>query len=318
MIARAIAMAAAGATAASPLSAQTAAPAVAIAKPATQPAVDPFAVQFDLPSKITGRTYRIFLHRPPAAPPKGGWPVTYVLDSSITFGTAASQVLLRASTGQSSGLVVGIGYPQAIATTKLRELDLTPSAPLPGTYDEPGAKPGDFGGAALFHRFMIEELRPAIATLAPVDARNQSLIGYSLGGLFALGVLFDHPEAYRTIVAGSPSIWWNRRELLRKEAGYAAAVRAGKVTTRLLITSDMWEQFPPDSILPTDPKQRAAELKDAADGAMVDNARGLARRLGALRGAPGYRVRYVLFPEETHLTGIPASASRGIAFIFAP
>ena len=189
---------------------------------------------------------------------------------------------------------------------------------MPGTNEDRGAKPQDFGGASLFHRFMIEELRPQIAAMGPVDHTNQSLIGYSLGGLFALGVLFDHPDSYRTIVAGSPSIWWNKREILQKEAGFAAAVKAGKISTRLLITSDTWEQFPADGDLPSDPKERAAALKEAADAAMVDNAKGLADRLGALKGAPGYRVRYVLFPEETHLTGVPASTSRGVAFTFIP
>ena len=295
--------------------------AATVALPAIKPAVIPFAIQFDLPSRITGRTYRILLYRPQSAPPKDGWPVIYLVDSRSTFGTAASQVLLRTSGGQSGALVVGIGYPEAAATSTLRAFDLTPSVPPPGSPSAtavPGSKPSDFGGAALFHRFMIEELRPVIAAMAPVDANNQSLIGYSLGGLFALGVLFDHPDAYRTIVAGSPSIWFNDRELLRKEPGFAAAVKAGRVTTRVLITSDGWEQSPPESQLPSEEKLRAAALKRAADYAMVDNARGLASRLGGLKGAMGYTVRYVLFPDETHLTGNPAAISRGVAFTFIP
>ena len=231
MMDRLIALGATLATTVSPLAAQTpSAPAEALVMPAIEPAKVPFAVQFDLPSKITGRTYRILVHRPSSPPPKGGWPVIYVLDSRSAFGTAASQVLLRTSYGQSGALVVGIGYPEAAASPKLRGFDLTPSRPsepLTGAPAQLGLKPSDFGGAAMFHRFMIEELRPAIAAMVPVDGNDQSLIGYSLGGLFALGVLFDHPDAYRSIVAGSPSIWWNNRELLRKEAGFAAAVNAG-------------------------------------------------------------------------------------------
>ena len=322
MMVHSIALTAAVVAAASLPSPQvTTAPAAMVALPAIEPAVIPFAIQFDLPSRITGRTYRILLHRPQSAEPKDGWPVIYLLDSRSTFGTAASQVLLRTSQGQSGALVVGIGYPEAAATSTLRAFDLTPSVPPPGSPGAtavPGSKPSDFGGAALFHRFMIEELRPVIAAIAPVDAKNQSLIGYSLGGLFALGVLFDHPDAYRTIVAGSPSIWFNDREVLRKEPGFAAAVTAGRVTTRVLITSDGWEQSPPDSQLPSDPKQRAAALKRAADYALVDNAWGLASRLGGLKGALGYNVCYVLFPEETHLTGNPAATSRGVAFTFIP
>lgn len=306
-----------------PIAAAFAAPAAAqqaptVAVPTVEPAKLPLSVQFDIPSKITGRTYRIYVAKPFTPPPKTGWPVVYVLDADVTFATVASQMVLRMASGQPAAIIVGIGYPQALASTRLRLFDLTPSAPLPGLGTTPGAKPEDFGGAARFRRFMIEELRPQLAALAPTDPANQSLIGYSLGGLFALGVLFDHPEAYRTIVAGSPSIWWNNRELLAKEAGFAAAVRAGKVSTRVLITSGAWEQDPNAPDLPSDPAKRAIQLKEMNDAQMVDNARALAARLGALRGAPNYRVQYVLFADETHLTGIPAAASRGLAFAFQP
>lgn len=305
-----------------PLAAFLAAPAAAqqtpVSPPVVEPARLPLSVQFDMPSKITGRTYRIYVAKPITPPPKTGWPVVYVLDADVTFATVASQNVLRMASGQPAAIIVGIGYPQALASTRLRLFDLTPSAPLPGLGTTPGAKPEDFGGAARFHRFMTEELRPQLAALAPTDPANQSLIGYSLGGLFALGVLFDHPDAYRTVVAGSPSIWWNNRELLQKEAAFAAAVRAGKVSTRVLITSGAWEQDPDAPDLPSDPAKRAVQLKEMNDAQMVDNARALAGRLGALKGAPAYRVRYVLFADETHLTGIPAAASRGLAFAFAP
>jgi hypothetical protein len=59
-------------------------------------------------------------------------------------------------------------------------------------------------------------------------------------------------------------------------------------------------------------------LKELAAARMVDNARDLAGRLAALPGHRGYKVRYVLFPEETHTTGIPASASRGLVFALTP
>jgi predicted alpha/beta superfamily hydrolase len=236
-------------------------PSAIVAPPVTEPMKDPVAVQFDLPSKITGRTYRIFIYRPPSAPPKAGWPVIYLLDSKNNFGTAIAQVSLRASTGQTSALVVGVGYPNPDAAGVLRAFDLTPSKPLPdnSAIRNPALKSASFGGAALFHRFMIEELRPVIAAMAPVDSNNQSLIGYSFGGLFALGVLFEHPDAYRTVVASSPSIWWNDREVLRKEAGFVAAVRAGKVSSRLLITSNGWEQEPRRTIYQT--TQRNAPLR---------------------------------------------------------
>ena len=93
MIARLIALATVAVTA-SPSAAQTtAAPAAMVVALATELAKQLFAVQFDLPSKITGRPYRIYVAKPSAAPPKGGWPVIYVLDADFTLATASSQMV---------------------------------------------------------------------------------------------------------------------------------------------------------------------------------------------------------------------------------
>ncbi|WP_394762402.1 alpha/beta hydrolase [Phenylobacterium sp.] len=301
--------------------APVAAPAAAPEVPVSSPAKVPWAVQYDLPSKITGRTYRIYVAKPVSPPPKGGWPVVYVLDADINFPSVAAQMVMRSVSGQRAAIIVGVAYPNAIATMSLRNRDLTPSQPTPwtesvGGFPSPNAK--DFGGADDFHRFMMEELRPRIATAYPADAADQSLMGYSLGGLFALRVLFHHPEAYRTYVVGSPSIWWNQREVLGDEAAFAAAVRAGKTAPRILVTSDRWEQDSHSPEIPASGAERAAALKEMDGARMVDNARELASRLASLHGGKDYRVRYVLFPEETHLTGMPASGSRGLVFALTP
>ena len=286
--------------------------------PATSPATLPLAVQFDLPSKITGRTYRIYVSKPVTSAPKDGYPVLYVLDADIAFATASSQVILGSLTGKGANLVVGVAYPNFIATTTLRGRDLTPSQPksaarATGGFGKVG--PEDYGGADDFHRFMMEELRPLIAQMNKVDSGNQSLMGYSLGGLFTLHVMFHHPEAYRSYVAGSPSIWWNDREVLGGEAGFAKAVRAQEVAPRLLITSDRWEQDVNAPGMPLAGAARDGALASMTSARMVDNAKELAARLKALKGGPGYEVVYTLFPEETHETGIPASTSRGVAFV---
>jgi predicted alpha/beta superfamily hydrolase len=285
--------------------------------PVLSPATLAFASQFDLPSKITGRTYRIFVSSPLTPAPKGGFPVLYVLDGNGAFPIANGQAVLSLIGGARPVLVVGVGYPAAAAAMTLRNRDLTPTQPGPhdpgGWADNP--KPQDYGGADAFHRFMMEELRPAIARLYPVNDSDQSLMGYSLGGLFTLNVLFKHPTAYRSFIAGSPSIWFNDREVLKGESAFSEAVRSGLAAPRILITSDRWEQSEEAPDLPHAGEARTKALADMAALRMVDNARELADRLKALPGRTGYDVRYTLFPEETHLTGIPAATSRGVAFV---
>jgi predicted alpha/beta superfamily hydrolase len=285
--------------------------------PALSPATLAFASQFDLASKITGRTYRIFVSSPVTPAPKGGFPILYVLDGNNAFPIANGQAVLGVLGGAKPVLVVGVGYPNAAAAMTLRNRDLTPSLPGrhdPGTWsDKP--KPADYGGAEAFHRFMTEELRPAIASLYPVNSSDQSLMGYSLGGLFTLHVLFNHPTAYRSFIAESPSVWFNQREVLKGEDAFAAAIRSGVAAPRILITSDQWEQSDEAPDLPRSGEARTKALGEMMTFRMVDNARELANRLKALPGGPGYEVRYTVFPEETHLTGVPTATSRGVAFV---
>lgn len=298
-------------------------PPAALAAPVVVPALIPDAVQFDITSKVTGLTYRIYVAKPLDREPAGGYPVLYTLDAGATFATAASQAGLGKGEGRSALLVVGVGYRNGGPNANPRNLDFTPSDPtgrskvwMEQAYGP--MKPGQYGGAAKFHRFMMEELRPLIGAMYRVDAQNQSLMGYSLGGLFTLHVLFNHPESYRNYVAGSPSIWWNDSEVLQAEPQFAAAVRARQTAPRVLITSGEWEQSDKSPALARTEPKRSAEIKDMQEGAMVDNARNLAARLKAVPGAAPYEVRYALFAEETHLTGFAASTSRAVAFVSTP
>lgn len=290
--------------------------------PQTLPATIPGAVQFDIESRITGRSYRIFVQGDARPAPPTGYPVVYALDASISFATAASQIALGRNAGWPPVVLVAIGYPEPAKTSLLRNRDLTPSQPDEATrgWLEPRFGPinaDDYGGADAFHRFMVEELRPLIDRMYKVDPSNHALIGYSFGGLFVLHVMFNHPDAYRTFVAGSPSIWWNDREVLQGEAGFVAAIQQGRCVPRLLITSGEWEQSEAAPDLPPSDAERAREIANRNRHAMVENARALAARLGAVEGQAGYDVRYTLFVNETHLTAIPAATSRAIAFAIA-
>ena len=46
-------------------------------------------------------------------------------------------------------------------------------------------------------------------------------MGTSLGGLFALYVLFSQPDTFRCYVVGSPAVWWDDEVILRLEKDFA-------------------------------------------------------------------------------------------------
>lgn len=279
------------------------------------------AVQFDVPSRASGLTYRVYVAMPIMPPPPGGYPVVYLTDGDGLFGTFQSQALLRQLGGEVvPAIIVGIGYPDSspLAALRLRNKDLTPPTPDDKVIPMLKAPPfgGQVGGADAFRRFLVDELRPVIAKRASTDPARQILYGDSLGGLFALGVMFQHPADFSTYLISSPSVWWNDRAVLKDEPNFRRGVEAGDVTPRILITVGGLEQQLPARL----PPGLAADAirKLIGDFRMVDNATELASRLKAYRGRGNYEVEMLVFPGETHASVVPASISRSLEFALRP
>lgn len=81
----------------------------------------------------------------------------------------------------------------------------------------PDRKHPQGGKGKLYSRFLLEELKPFIdrsyRTLP--DAANTGIAGSSLGGLITLYVGLHHPDVFSRLGVMSPSVWWNRRMILR-------------------------------------------------------------------------------------------------------
>lgn len=275
------------------------------------------AVQFDLTSAVNERAYRICVFEPASAPPPMGYPVIFVLDGALTFPLAATISGSHALRGGKAALVVGIGYPanDPVTPFMLRTRDLTPPTPAEAIRPWPGmsaARPEDVGGSADFFRFLTEELRPLIEADYHVDTIDQTLYGHSLAGLFTLETLFKHPRSFRTFVASSPSIWWNGRAVLADEASFKGKVAAGEASPRVLILVGAREWEAPET--PPANMTRAELSAVMAQSRMVDNAAELAARLERIDGGPGYEARFHAFDGEDHLTVLPGSVSRAVAF----
>ena len=68
---------------------------------------------FDMPSRFTGRTHRIYLAVPDGPAPKAGWPVVFLLDGDGSFATALTQMPSADERGRRRPILVGIGYGKA-------------------------------------------------------------------------------------------------------------------------------------------------------------------------------------------------------------
>lgn len=296
------------------------------APPASAPVIRPGAVQWDVTSRITGRTYRIYVALPAekGPPPAQGHPVIYLTDGDLMFHTAADALaLLSAGLEARPAIIVGIGYGKGLdEAARLRFADLTPTAPAAAAAaaieNHPATKGVTFGDAEGFYRFLTEELRPQIDAAYRTDRSDNSLWGDSLGGLFGLHVLFNHPDSFRTYLVGSPSIIWSDRAILQDESRLAAPVAAGQVAPRILFTvGALEERLPGDAKLSpgVTREQKQAMLTEVA---MITSTVALADRIKALPGPRAREIETVIFDGETHFSVLPAAISRGLRFALKP
>jgi hypothetical protein len=250
-------------------------------------------------SSYRNREYRIFVAQPDADPPPLGFPVIYVLDANSVFGTMVEAMRVQAGrpdrTGVVPAVIVGIGYPTEKPFSPARFYDFTMSVPESGLLVRPdGTAWPEMGGAEAFLEFIETELKPEIERELPIDRTKQAIFGHSLGGLFVLQVLFTKPTAFRTYIAGSPSIHWSKQLLLEAEQRFVARIKQETLNVDVLLA--------------------AGELERSHKSRINAHAEELAERLSAFADF-GVYVEFQEFAGEGHVTVLPALISRALRFV---
>jgi enterochelin esterase-like enzyme len=68
--------------------------------------------------------------------------------------------------------------------------------------------------ARAYSKFITTELFPYLVYRYPIDPSpvHHAIAGYSLGGLSAMDIAFNHPEIFQKTGAFSGSFWWRKRD----------------------------------------------------------------------------------------------------------
>ncbi|MDR6623848.1 alpha/beta hydrolase-fold protein [Caulobacter segnis] len=146
------------------------------------------------------RRYRVDMAMPKQRPPGRGWPSLYLLD-----GNAAFTILTPADLASVPNLaLVAIGYETEQRFDNLaRTFDYTPS--WSGPPETPGRPEG---GSAAFRELLLGDIRPRLERLGRLNPKKATIWGHSYGALFVMDTLRTDPDAFRTYVPVSPSLWW--------------------------------------------------------------------------------------------------------------
>ena len=268
---------------------------------------------FDLADRATGAVRRVFLWLPPGEPPAAGWPALTMTDGNAVIATAVDAMRAQAAwpsgTGLGWGALIAIGYPTEEAYDPFRrswDLGPPPGASYPPFWpDTPEVRTG---GGAEMARFILEDVRPFVATLTRIDPDRQGLFGHSFGGLFALWLLFTRPDSFSHWIAASPSITWEGGFLLAHRDAFVPPARP--VTVHL--SAGEWEGdelAPFQRAAPDAAERRAARAKDRTLAAAREMADHLAR-------LPGLSASYETYAGETHMSLLPVAVNRALHCVF--
>ncbi|TNJ42814.1 alpha/beta hydrolase [Phaeobacter sp. B1627] len=269
---------------------------------------------YDLTDTDSGAIRRVFIWVPPGDAPTEGWPVLVLTDGNAVIGTAIdamrAQACYPSGTNVEWGVLVAVGYPTPDAYDPFRRSwDL---GPPPGQSYPPFWEGGDevrTGGGAEMARFLLEQVRPFVATKAPINPARQGLFGHSFGGLFALWLMFTRPEAFSHWIAASPAITWEDSFLLDHLARFDPREQAIYVH----LSAGEWEG---DRLAPF---QEAAEdaatrLAEKAKTRTLTAAQEMAAQLADY---PGVRAEYETYAGENHMSVLAVAVNRAVQKVFA-
>ncbi|TGE07978.1 alpha/beta hydrolase [Hymenobacter fodinae] len=215
------------------------------------------------------RVLNIYLPDGYDADPKVKYPVIYLLDGSADEDFIHIVGLVQYLTfpwidALPKSIVVGI------ATVDRRRDFTFPTHNAKDLKDYPTT-----GKSAAFMGFIEKDLQPYVEKTYRTNGQK-TIIGQSLGGLFALEVLLKKPTLFNTYVIASPSLWWDD-ESLGKQAPMLLKQSSTAAPTNVFVALG----------------NEGPEMKKATEG-MVSLLRATPARVG--------RIDYVPFPEETHAT----------------
>ncbi len=263
-----------------------------------------------LTSRSTGVTYRIDVAWPDpywmnqrGVDPDQPFPVLYVLDGQPLFGMVKEIArYLRPSNQLPDLLIVGIGYEtdDPSEVERLRFRDLTPTrveSEETWLLEHNPEVAGEVisGGARDFLAFIRDELKPWVSRRFQADAEDATIVGHSLGGLFALIALFQQPDLFQRYLIGSPSLWWDHFITFQHEEAFSASHADPDANVFLGIGELEEDANDPQSI----------------QDAMVANVEKLDERLRS-RNYPGLKLTTRVFDGENHQSVVPALLSHGL------
>ena len=220
--------------------------------------------------------------------------VVYYLDAYYWGGIVIETYrLLRAYKEIAPLILVGISYDNASTyeAWSYRSRDFLPTVITEANKgSQNDMVPPLSGGASKFLQFLNKELKPMVSKNYRTKEEGSGIFGISNGALFATYVLFTDPGSFDNYLIGSPALYGDNFVTLKFEEEYYTTSKHLPASIFLSVASD---DFPYVEI-------SWKKLKDRIESRDYD----------------GLALTTHIFEGENHLSGIPATISRGFRELY--
>ncbi|MDT7847806.1 alpha/beta hydrolase [Streptomyces justiciae] len=234
------------------------------------------------------------------------YPVLWVTDASLSFAlTLGLMNWLHTVQEIAELIVIGVGAPDESDPAEFgarRTHDFYPrpkwvNAGLGGARMEALSDETPTGGGAdAFLSFLVDELRPRLASEFRFDDHH-GLVGFSGGGHFVGFALLSRPAAFDRYLASSPALSGCEDLLFTLEAEYATT--HDDLAAKVFLGAGEAEL--------SDPYLAAADIL----GSMTRMA-----QLLRLRNYPSLELTSRLYPRQTHGSALPYALNEGLRTLY--
>ncbi len=282
------------------------------------------AEYFDIKSQHVDDIFRIFVGKPAGADPAIQHPMIVALDGNASFASLlGTQRLLTQTSAVPASFVIGIGYPGDTLMESManRNRDYAPTDP---GENEVMALGGLFpAGGEAFLKFIQLELKTLLSKNYPIDTDDSTILGISLGGLFAAWILLTEPTTFKRYILASPAIWWRDEQVWEWEETYAAShddleatvfVAAGALELKQHVRAEAVAIAEKNPQMRTHVENMISRSDEHGWPEIALLTPQFASRLQG-RNYPGLKIHCHNMPDETHMSAPPSITSRGLRYV---
>lgn len=214
------------------------------------------------------------------------YPVVYLLDGSYAFQVASGATRFAMNSGaMNEAILVAIGYSQGSKGSSSRIRDYTPS------------KANDWqletGKAEQHAAFIRDNVFAYMQSNYRVTSNQRTLVGNSLGGLFAAHVLFTQPNMFESYIIGSPSVWFDNESIISQ------SITTAKQDVRVYLSVGSKE---------------TPEFGEGQD--MITGANKLASKIRQ-GDAKNIQLEFSIIEGAKHATAFPTTLIQGLDWLYA-